>query len=121
MCDLHHQQQAAKLGKLSNPVTLEPDSVDGLATNRLQQWSAGDIVSPVIADSLSCCRSSVSMCLHRCLQVGEAVDMIRSSEASELHSRLLFKADVMQTAAASFALAALPHASMCCCVVLVGT
>ena len=45
--------------------------------------------------------------------MGKAVDVICSSEASELHSRLLLKADATQTTAASFALAALLHASMC--------
>ncbi len=42
--------------------------------------------------------------------MGKAVDAFCSSEASELHSTLLLKADATQTTAASFALAALLHA-----------
>ena len=44
--------------------------------------------------------------------MGKAIDVICSSKASELHSRLLLKADAMQTTAASFALAALLRAFM---------
>ncbi len=84
-------------------------TIDGLAISRLQRWSVCDILCPAIADSPSCYSSSVSMCLPECLQLGKAIDVICSSEASELHSRLLLKADATQTTAASFALPASLH------------